>query len=197
LCAESLESISNAVYRRITSSELGSKGLLYSSRAVSFFLANGQSYNPDSCSLILTDTKLLITFLTAGEKPVIWTGPRVARHDLLVGFPSVLLCIELFFISIAHVSVFSHKPFTTAQNLNEEHLPVVYQGGLLGCRALWDACNIWDVVKSCARVIKWAFARRGDETSWDRPNAAASATVREQTVEMINKQDIRPISGMG
>jgi hypothetical protein len=89
----------------------------------------------------------------------------IAYPDLKVGIPSLLLCFEMALFSILHLWAFPHRPYI--DNAKTTFYPVVGLSGVprenehqpkAGLRkALWDAANIWDVVKAFGRGMRWLF----------------------------------------
>jgi hypothetical protein len=69
----------------------------------------------------------------------------------------MLLTIEMTIFAVIHIFAFSWKPYDISENPD----PVVhYQGGIMGWKALWDAFNLWDIVKAAARGLRWLMHGR-------------------------------------
>lgn len=81
----------------------------------------------------------------------------MAYPDIKVGIPSLLLAIEMTIFAIIHIFAFSWKPYDITKNADPS---LHYQGGKFGWYALWDAFNLWDVVKAAARGFRWLFHGR-------------------------------------
>jgi hypothetical protein len=115
----------------------------------------------------------------------------LAYPDLKVGIPSLLLCFEMALFSILHLWAFPYRPYLDNAKptfypvpdgsglppLRNEHQPRA--GGFLGLKALWDAVNVWDVVKAFGRGMRWLFVgvkRRHEDVSYTaaRKNSATT-----------------------
>jgi hypothetical protein len=108
----------------------------------------------------------LISILTSSSLHIIRPTAKMAFPDLIVGIPSLLLCIEMAIFSILHLFAFPYKPYTNRME------PTKYpsglgiselgpkQGGFLGINALIDAMNPWDLAKGFARGMRWLFVGR-------------------------------------
>ena len=94
----------------------------------------------------------------------------LAYPDIKVGIPSLLLCFEMAIFAILHIWAFPYRPYldnskTTfypvpnetlgGRPRENEHIPRA--GGPIGLYALWDAMNLWDIVKAFGRGIRWLF----------------------------------------
>jgi hypothetical protein len=89
----------------------------------------------------------------------------IAYPDLKVGIPSLLLCFEMALFSILHLWAFPYRPYT--DNAKATFYPVAGLSGVPRenehqpkaglARALWDAANVWDVVKAFGRGMRWLF----------------------------------------
>ncbi|KAF2763380.1 DUF300-domain-containing protein [Pseudovirgaria hyperparasitica] len=85
--------------------------------------------------------------------------------DIKVGIPSMLLCIEMALFAVLHIWSFSWKEYdlshktddTFTDGTSESAPKSSYQGGPLGIKALLDAFNPWDLVKSTGRGFRWLF----------------------------------------
>jgi hypothetical protein len=82
---------------------------------------------------------------------------HIAYPDIKVGIPSLLLAIEMTMFAIIHIFAFSWKPYDVTKNADPS---LRYEGGTFGWKALWDAFNLWDVVKAAARGFRWLFHGR-------------------------------------
>ncbi|KAI6247964.1 hypothetical protein HI914_04358 [Erysiphe necator] len=111
---------------------------------------------------------LLASILTSPSLNVIKPSTMIAYPDIKVGIPSLLLCTEMAMFSIFHLFAFPFQPYTIKNhgNINYSWGPNLEnklgpnQGGRLGLRAIMDAMNPWDLVKSFARVVPWLFVGR-------------------------------------
>lgn len=96
-----------------------------------------------------------------------------------------MLCIEMAIFSIFHLWAFPWTVYDIkrSQIVASESVPGypqdpknVYKGGWLGSRALIDAFNPWDLVKSVGRGFKWlAVGRRTREQDSSYKNSAHGA----------------------
>jgi hypothetical protein len=79
--------------------------------------------------------------------------------SIKVGIPSLLLCFEMAWFALLHLWAFPWREYLVRDG-------GVRKGGPLGLKALWDAVNIWDVVKGFGRGMRWLFvgvkSRRDD-----------------------------------
>lgn len=64
----------------------------------------------------------------------------------------MLVCLEMAAFAVFHLFSYPWKPYRVTRSSG-----AVYHGGLLGARALIDACNIWDVAKELGRSWKWVL----------------------------------------
>ena len=107
----------------------------------------------------------------------------LAYPDIKVGIPALLLCIEMALFALLHIWAFPYAPY-------KMHAPVVYypsadfdkggstdienerepkSGGLVGLSAVFDALNVWDIVKAFGRGMRWLFCgvrRRKEDISY-------------------------------
>ena len=108
----------------------------------------------------------------------------LAYPDIKVGIPSLLLCFEMAIFAVLHLWAFPYRPYLDAAPRTfypvpdaaagtppreNEHYPRA--GGTLGLAALWDALNIWDIVKAFGRGIRWLFVgvkHRHDDVSYQQ-----------------------------
>ncbi|KAL8408210.1 hypothetical protein RB594_006851 [Gaeumannomyces avenae] len=115
-----------------------------------------------------------------------------AYPDLKVGIPSLLLCVEMALFSIMHIWAFPYQPYRVGAKPTfypvadpasgarpKENKQSPPSGGFLGILALWDALNLWDIVKAFGRGIRWLFCgvkgRRGDHYGSGRKGSNASS----------------------
>ena len=86
---------------------------------------------------------------------------RINYADIKVGFPSLLLCIEMAIFSILHIFAFSHHEYRTSRvSAFYEGPEGSYQGGRFGIKAYRDAYNPWDLIKGVGRGFRWLFVGR-------------------------------------
>lgn len=96
-----------------------------------------------------------------------------AYPDLKVGIPSLLLCFEMALFSIMHIWAFPYQPYRVGAKATfypvadpasgarpKENKASPPSGGFLGLLAIWDALNLWDIVKAFGRGIRWLFCGR-------------------------------------
>ncbi|RKF63641.1 Transmembrane protein 184-like protein [Erysiphe neolycopersici] len=110
----------------------------------------------------------LVSILTSPALSVVKPSPMIAYPDLKVGIPSLLLCTEMAIFSIFHLFAFPYQPYTLKGhgNINYSWGPNIKnklgpnQGGPFGLKAIIDAMNPWDLVKSFARVVPWLIVGR-------------------------------------
>ncbi|KAL2281529.1 hypothetical protein FJTKL_11459 [Diaporthe vaccinii] len=121
-----------------------------------------------------------------GEFDIISPTATLAYPDIAVGIPSLLLCVEMLLFSIMHIWAYPWRPYqqdappifyplpnkeSNAPPLENVHIPPA--GGSVGLRALWDALNLWDVIKAFGRGMRWLFvgAKRRKQDASYRKNA--------------------------
>jgi hypothetical protein len=115
----------------------------------------------------------------------------LAYPDIKIGIPSLLLCFEMALFAVLHLWAFPYRPYldnakTTFYPVADpdmgtpprenEHFP--RSGGPLGLKALWDAMNLWDIIKAFGRGIRWLFVgvrHRHEDVSY-HPTRKNSAT---------------------
>jgi hypothetical protein len=85
---------------------------------------------------------------------VLKPSTKIAYPDIKVGIPSVLLAIEMSIFAVMHIFAFSAKPYDIRKI---EDVNATYSGGFMGWKAIYDAFNIWDIVKASARGFRWLF----------------------------------------
>jgi hypothetical protein len=79
---------------------------------------------------------------------------KISYVDIKVGIPAVLLAVEMSMFAVMHIFAFSWKPYDIRHNPDPA---AQYLGGRFGWKALFDAFNLWDIVKASARGFKWLF----------------------------------------
>ncbi|KAK7927128.1 hypothetical protein PG985_004126 [Apiospora marii] len=113
---------------------------------------------------------------------IIKANEVLAYPDLKVGIPSLLLCFEMAVFAILHIWAFPYQPYVPGAKAsyyppsdpslglgireNERGAP---KGGPLGLMAILDALNLWDIIKSFGRGIRWLFVgvkKRHNDTSY-------------------------------
>ncbi|OCK79133.1 DUF300-domain-containing protein [Lepidopterella palustris CBS 459.81] len=118
---------------------------------------------------------LTISFLSSSNGPL-KPSAKVAYPDIKVGFPSMLLCIEMAIFSIMHIFAFPWTPYDISRYQDPVNaptggfsgpIPTTYAGG--PGRALAQAFNPWDIIKACGRGFRWLFVgvrRRKEDVSY-------------------------------
>ena len=95
---------------------------------------------------------------------VAWIRPstRFQTPDIR-SVPDFLLTFELAIVSVLHIFAFPSRGLDS--DSQESRDAPVYKGGFLGIRAIWDAFNVWDLVKSVARGLRWLLMgkKEGEE----------------------------------
>ncbi|KAK0714903.1 organic solute transporter Ostalpha-domain-containing protein [Lasiosphaeris hirsuta] len=90
---------------------------------------------------------------------IVHANEVLAYPDIKVGIPSLLLCFEMACFAVLHLWAFPYASYRTSTQPKK--------GGPLGLLALWDATNVWDVVKGFGRGMRWLFVgarhRRKDQ----------------------------------
>jgi hypothetical protein len=97
------------------------------------------------------------------ESGIMRASKQIQAPDVRLAFTAMLLCFELAILSVLHIFFFSWQEYRI-ENLEEGSTS--YQGGFGGHKAIIDALNVWDLVKSCARAFRWMAIgrkRRHDE----------------------------------
>jgi hypothetical protein len=106
---------------------------------------------------MLTDIQIMISFLSSSIIPggaLLTPSDKIAYPDIKVGIPSMLLAIEMSIFAVLHIFAFSWKSYDIAKNPDPA---VQYHGGVFGSKAIWEAFNLWDIVKAAARGFRWLF----------------------------------------
>lgn len=137
---------------------------------IQFYLQLRKDLAPYSVFLKVLSIKLVI-FLSFWQTSIIsvltsslgivQAGSTLAYPDLIVGIPSLLLCIEMSLFAVLHLFAFPWTPYSrNAKTLQEGKDIGPKQGGFLGLKAIADAMNPWDLVKAFARGMRWIFVGR-------------------------------------
>ena len=106
----------------------------------------------------------------------------LAYPDIKVGIPALLLCFEMAIFSVFHLWAFPYAPYKPNAKPTFYPVPDVRKsepylenaqippsGGFLGLAAIWDAMNLWDIVKAFGRGMRWLFCgvkRRKEDISY-------------------------------
>jgi hypothetical protein len=114
----------------------------------------------------LTQGQIIISFLTSSR--AIKPTKQFQMPDVKIGIPSMLLCIEMAIFSVLHLWAFPWAVYDVKKSayVASESVPGYapnkssYQGGFLGTHALWDAFNLYDVIKAFGRAVRWLFVGR-------------------------------------
>lgn len=156
---------------------------------------------------------LLIGMLATDDGPLKPTE-KIARPDLKIGIPSMLICVEMSIFAALHVWAFTWKPydlkrFGDPHSYNDE-LPKQYVCGPV--QALASVFNPWDIIKDSARGFRWLFvgarhrrtdisyqrklASLGEDTSYSRtsysqgPTFAGNGETATEMAEPMKKEDM-------
>lgn len=149
----------------------------------------------------------LISILTSSTLNLVTTTKYIGYPDLVIGIPSLLLCIEMALFSILHLFAFPYTPYLAKNALVGE--PKAYplspasdnpdpvlnelgpnQGGFLGIKAFVDAMNPWDLVKGFARGMRWLFV--GVKTRENDPSYKNHDTYNLATSGSQNDMSLGP-----
>ncbi|KAI9793678.1 MAG: hypothetical protein M1816_007573 [Peltula sp. TS41687] len=99
---------------------------------------------------------LMISLLTSTH--VLRPSSKISYADIKVGFPSLLICIEMAIFSVLHLWAFTWREYETSK------VAAFYEGVQAGyggvMTAFKDAFNPWDIVKSVGRGFRWLFVGR-------------------------------------
>ncbi|KAH8884808.1 putative DUF300 domain protein, partial [Thozetella sp. PMI_491] len=135
---------------------------------------------------------------------IVHANEVLAYPDIKVGIPALLLCFEMALFAILHLWAFPWRPYaddaptsyypnpdlnSSLPSRENEHGP--RQGGFLGIKALWDAVNIWDILKAFGRGIRWLFVgvkHRREDVSY-RTTRKNSATENGLDMDDLQKTD--------
>jgi hypothetical protein len=145
----------------------------------------------------LTAEQILISFLSSSVIPggaILKPSDKIAYPDIKVGIPSVLLAVEMSIFAVIHIFAFSHKPYDISKNPDPA---ARYQGGPLGWKAIYDAFNLWDIVKAAARGFRWLFhgaRHRERDISYE---ASRAGSVRQPGSKFGSEVDTGYGGGMG
>ncbi|KAK3398282.1 organic solute transporter Ostalpha-domain-containing protein [Sordaria brevicollis] len=139
---------------------------------IQFYVQLKETLAPHSPFLKILAIKLVI-FLSFWQSVAISVGTSESIHvirpnsvlaypDIKVGIPSLLLCIEMACFAILHLWAFPYAPYKPRNRILSTYdgasmMDTKKHGGFLGILALWDAINIWDVIKGFGRGIRWLF----------------------------------------
>lgn len=112
----------------------------------------------------------LLSFLTSSSLGILKASSTLAYPDLVVGIPSLLLCVEMAIFAALHLFAFPWQPYKVTGAATKYPSPGTLdaadpgynqtgenQGGFLGVKAFADAMNPWDLVKGFGRGMRWMF----------------------------------------
>ncbi|TVY78412.1 Transmembrane protein [Lachnellula suecica] len=107
----------------------------------------------------------MLSILTSSTVGLLHPTSSIAYPDLIVGIPSLLICIEMAIFAVLHQWAFPWQAYarsaTTTKYPSSSSEPFdaigSNQGGFLGWKAIKDAMNPWDLIKGFARGMKWLF----------------------------------------
>ena len=105
----------------------------------------------------------MVDLLTSSQVGLIRPSLTFETPDIRIGFPCILLTFELAIVSVLHIFAFPSRGLDSDSH-ESRHVPI-YKGGFLGIRAIWHAFNVWDLVKSVARGLRWLLVgkKEGEE----------------------------------
>jgi hypothetical protein len=153
----------------------------------------------------LPPSQVLITSLVALRfvKP----NSRIARPDIKIGIPSLLICIEMAIFSVFHLWAFPWRVYDIRNAASESVLRLAleptaaYSGGPLGIKALLDAFNPWDLIKAVGRGFRWfAVGRRMREQDVSYKNSSGTVglePMREAAAIPLPSQSNCPLDQKG
>lgn len=120
--------------------------------------------------------------VATSEFNIISASAKLSYPDISIGLPSLLLCVEMLLFAILHIWAYPWQPYqpnapaifyptptkdSTAPLIENVHIPP--SGGSLGGKALWDALNLWDVIKAFVRGMRWLLVgakKRHEDVSY-------------------------------
>ncbi|OJJ43606.1 hypothetical protein ASPZODRAFT_73827 [Penicilliopsis zonata CBS 506.65] len=108
----------------------------------------------------------IIDFLTSSG--VVKSSAKVHLQDWNVALPNLLIAIEMSFFALLHFWGFPWRPYMIGkdQPLTDPTDPTAFPAHYYGpARALFDACNPWDLCKATARGFRWLFVGRKSRTA--------------------------------
>ncbi|KAF2126200.1 DUF300-domain-containing protein [Dothidotthia symphoricarpi CBS 119687] len=130
----------------------------------------------------------ILSLVTSKGGPVKSTE-YFAGPDIRVGYPAMLICVEMIIFATMHTFAFSWKPYDlesekslTSSEHSSSSYPQVYDRGPAG--ALLDALNPWDIIKACGRGFRWLFVgvrRRKTDSSYQITEVNLMATTSDST----------------
>jgi len=138
-------------------------------------------------SVVDSKVQLILSVITATWMPSnMSVNPisKLAYPDLKVGVPTLMLCIELFVMSILHIFAFPWQPYKVSPRLmdNDSSLNVEKYGGFLGILAFIDALNVWDIFKAFCRAVRWLFVGFRHREADPSYNLVSKPTVQQDVV---------------
>lgn len=129
---------------------------------------------------------------------LIQVNPVLAYPDIKVGLSALLLCVEMVIFAIMHLWAFPWQPYREAappifypeptansSKPPRENVHCKPCGGPLGIKALFDAVNVWDVLKAFVRGMRWLFVgvrRRHQDPSY-RKNLAMDVDMDDKNAD--------------
>jgi len=156
-------------------------------------LRNTPQLSPNRPFLKILAIKLVI-FLSFWQSTAISVGTStlsviqpneiLAYPDIKVGIPSLALCVEMACFALLHLWAFPWSAYDSQNNMTK-------WGGFWGTRALWDAINIWDVVKGFGRGMRWICVgvhQRRQDSSYMSDDASSGRGKRRGFDNVANTQ---------
>lgn len=137
---------------------------------------------------------IVISFLASSG--TLKATPRLAEPDIKIGINCVLLCIEMALFAILHIFAFPYKPYKLKAN-PDAGAALRYQGGFLGIKAIFDAFNLWDVVKAIARSAAWLFVghkKRTLDPSYQRHQSRTQKISQDDSQYSMYENDYQPLT---